>query len=129
MARSESEYGSEGEGDWEGADDIYDQYRYSRFSMASKMSRFSKGSIYTIGSGSDAPPMPNQRTSLESTSSGRERKESKGKLPSRLAESTTLADVGEEANFEEIGNVLAERRGTAADHHQPAAEDVVDLMR
>ena len=81
LARTESEYGSEGEGDWEGAE----------------MSCFSKGSIYTIGSGSDAPPVLNQRMSLESTSSGRERKESKGKLPSRLVESTTLADVGEDA--------------------------------
>ncbi len=40
IVRPESEYDfSE---DWEGADDIYDQYRYSRFSMASKMSRMSR---------------------------------------------------------------------------------------
>ena len=98
-ARPESEYDfSE---DWEGADDIYDQYRYSRYSMASRMSRMSKGSMHTIGSvGSDAPPVPTpaERPSLESN---RERKGSKGKIPSRLAESTTQADMEADADEEE----------------------------
>ncbi|KAI0757840.1 hypothetical protein C8Q80DRAFT_124417 [Daedaleopsis nitida] len=87
--RPESEYEF---GDWEGADDIYDQYRYSRYSMASRMSRFSRASMHTAGSSwsSNAPPVPTDRPSVEST---RERKESKGKLPSRLAESTTSEDV------------------------------------
>lgn len=54
LAGSENSGGS-GSG-WEG--DIYDDYRYSRFSMASKMSgaRLSQGSIRPAG---DVPPIPN----------------------------------------------------------------------
>ncbi|RPD68342.1 hypothetical protein L226DRAFT_347131 [Lentinus tigrinus ALCF2SS1-7] len=98
-ARPESEYDF-GE-DWEGADDIYDQYRYSQYSMASWMSRMSKGSMHTIGSVSwDPPPVPTpaERPSIESN---RERKGSKGKIPSRLAESTTQADVEATADVDE----------------------------
>ncbi|KAA1476351.1 hypothetical protein DENSPDRAFT_843281 [Dentipellis sp. KUC8613] len=50
--QSESEFGSE----WEGASDIYDNYRYSRMSLASKMSRMSKSSTYT--SAHVPPPIP-----------------------------------------------------------------------
>lgn len=57
-----SEYSDQGgEEEWEGASDIYDNYRYSRFSVASKMSRFSKGSMKA------PPPIPHsgQRPSFE----------------------------------------------------------------
>ena len=46
-----SEYSDPGE-EWEGASDIYDNYRYSRFSIASKVSRLSRGSIKA------PPPIP-----------------------------------------------------------------------
>jgi hypothetical protein len=46
-----SECSDQGE-EWEGASDIYDNYRYSRFSVASKMSRFSRGSMKA------PPPIP-----------------------------------------------------------------------
>ncbi|KAF9645318.1 hypothetical protein BDM02DRAFT_596465 [Thelephora ganbajun] len=56
-----SEYSDQGGEEWEGASDIYDNYRYSRFSIASKMSRFSKGSMKA------PPPIPlsGQRPSSE----------------------------------------------------------------
>ena len=44
--------------DWEGASDIYDDYRYSRHSVASKMSRYSQSSVLTTNSVSKAPPLP-----------------------------------------------------------------------
>ena len=47
-----SEYSDQGGEEWEGASDIYDNYRYSRFSVASKISRFSKGSMKA------PPPIP-----------------------------------------------------------------------
>ena len=47
-----SEYSDQGGDEWEGASDIYDNYRYSRFSVASKMSRFSKASMKA------PPPIP-----------------------------------------------------------------------
>ena len=47
-----SEYSDQGGEEWEGASDIYDNYRYSRFSIASRMSRFSKGSMKA------PPPIP-----------------------------------------------------------------------
>ena len=47
-----SDYSDRGAEEWEGASDIYDDYRYSRFSVASKMSRFSKGSMKA------PPPIP-----------------------------------------------------------------------
>lgn len=47
-----SEYSDQGGEEWEGASDIYDSYRDSRFSLASKMSRFSKGSMKA------PPPVP-----------------------------------------------------------------------
>lgn len=47
-----SEYSDPVGEEWEGASDIYDNYRYSRFSVASKMSRFSKGSMKA------PPPIP-----------------------------------------------------------------------
>ncbi|KAI0364188.1 hypothetical protein BV20DRAFT_1057397, partial [Pilatotrama ljubarskyi] len=57
-AHSGSDYGGD---DWEGADDIYDDYRYSRYSMASKMSRFSKGSMHALASTSEVvPPIPTE---------------------------------------------------------------------
>lgn len=67
-----SDYGGE---EWDGASDIYDNYRYSRASMASKMSRFSKGSMHTVASGLglDAPPLPisdGHRPSLDSMRHG-----------------------------------------------------------
>ncbi|KAI0654292.1 hypothetical protein C8Q70DRAFT_884551, partial [Cubamyces menziesii] len=106
-ARSESDYGGD---DWEGADDIYDDYRYSRYSMASKMSRFSKGSMYTVASASAVvPPIPTEhsRPSIDSIQResplGRERKGSKETGPSKLSESATSEDLltaegqGEEA--------------------------------
>ncbi|KDR79719.1 hypothetical protein GALMADRAFT_93552 [Galerina marginata CBS 339.88] len=56
-------------GSWEGASDIYDDYRYSRFSMASKMSGFSLGGAgggFGGGSGANTPPLPESRPSLDS---------------------------------------------------------------
>jgi hypothetical protein len=45
--------------DWEGAGDIYDDYRYSRFSITSKISRFSQSSGPVLVGGADAaPPLP-----------------------------------------------------------------------
>ncbi|KAI0668812.1 hypothetical protein C8Q78DRAFT_946929, partial [Trametes maxima] len=94
---SESEYGGE---DWEGADDIYDDYRYSRYSVASRMSRFSKGSMHTLASTHEAvPPIPTEhsRPSLDSIrrdgAPGRERKGSKESGPSKLSESATHEEM------------------------------------
>jgi hypothetical protein len=55
-------------GSWEGAADIYDDYRYSRFSIASKMSRFSSSQGHPSSSGFDAvrPPIPDSRPSIDS---------------------------------------------------------------
>lgn len=71
-SNTDSDYGGE---EWEGASDIYDNYRYSRASMASKMSRLSKGSMYTVASGlglEAPPPVPfdSRRPSLESLRQG-----------------------------------------------------------
>ncbi|KAI0353294.1 hypothetical protein OH77DRAFT_648037 [Trametes cingulata] len=88
-AHSGSDYGGD---DWEGADDIYDDYRYSRYSMASKMSRFSKGSMHTLGSASEiVPPMPTEqaRPSMDSVAT----RERKGSAPSKLNESATSEDL------------------------------------
>ncbi|CDO78290.1 hypothetical protein BN946_scf184674.g12 [Trametes cinnabarina] len=95
---SGSDYGGD---DWEGADDIYDDYRYSRYSMASKMSRFSKGSMYTVASTSEVvPPIPTEHTrpSLDSNQrdglpSPRELKGSKEAGPSKLSESATSEEL------------------------------------
>ncbi|KAI8977786.1 hypothetical protein BD414DRAFT_155730 [Trametes punicea] len=107
-AQSESDYGGE---DWEGADDIYDDYRYSRYSMASKISRFSKGSMYTVASTSEVvPPIPTEhsRPSLDSiqregSATGRDPKSSREAGPSKLSESSTseqllnVAERGDES--------------------------------
>ncbi|TFK78090.1 hypothetical protein K466DRAFT_616243, partial [Polyporus arcularius HHB13444] len=67
--------------------------------MASKMSRMSrrmsKGSMHSAHS--DAPPVPTpaERPSIDSN---RDRKGSKGKIPSRLAEMTTQADMDVQAD-------------------------------
>ena len=60
-------------GSWEGASDIYDDYRYSRLSMASKVSRFSVNTGVS-GSGSASgvtptPPVPESRPSIDSNGS------------------------------------------------------------
>ncbi|THH28126.1 hypothetical protein EUX98_g6054 [Antrodiella citrinella] len=66
---TDSEYG--GGEEWEGASDIYDNYRYSRMSMASKMSRFSKASAFSLGV---PPPVPTEgRPSMDSIRGMRER--------------------------------------------------------
>lgn len=67
---TDSEYGGE---DWEGASDIYDNYRYSRLSMASKVSRLSKGSMHTVASafGLEVPPPVPRDTSRSSLDSQR----------------------------------------------------------
>ncbi|KAI0363095.1 hypothetical protein BV20DRAFT_1058345, partial [Pilatotrama ljubarskyi] len=84
-AHSGSDYGGD---DWEGADDIYDDYRYSRYSMASKMSRFSKGSMHTLASTSQVvPPIPTEhaRPSIDSVQrEGPAARERKGSAPSKL---------------------------------------------
>ncbi|KAF8637265.1 hypothetical protein AX17_002945 [Amanita inopinata Kibby_2008] len=54
-------------GSWEDAADIYDDYRYSRFSIASKLSRMSlstMGGITTTAE--ELPPMPDPRPSIDS---------------------------------------------------------------
>lgn len=56
MSRSSMHSEYSGNSEWEG--DIYDQYRYSRFSVASKMSRLSQGSLRPMGTGPDVPPIP-----------------------------------------------------------------------
>ena len=61
-------------GGWEGASDIYNDYRYSRYSMASKMSRFSSSAGCT-GSAPLMPPL------LDSNSIGRERSDSNKSRP------------------------------------------------
>ncbi|CCM03483.1 uncharacterized protein FIBRA_05617 [Fibroporia radiculosa] len=55
-----SEYGS---AEWEGASDIYDNYRYSRFSVASKMSRLSQTSLAPNRLDANVPPMPSEHQS------------------------------------------------------------------
>ena len=67
--------------EWEGAADIYDDYRYSRYSMASKMSRFS--SAGWSGSAPLTPPLP------DSSSNGRERTDSNKSRPGSSARSRT----------------------------------------
>ena len=67
--------------EWEGASDIYDDYRYSRHSMASKMSRFSSSAGWT-GSVPVTPPLPDSssigrtRTDSNKSSSARSRTDS-----------------------------------------------------
>ncbi|KAI0770872.1 hypothetical protein BD413DRAFT_68728, partial [Trametes elegans] len=87
---SGSDYGGE---DWEGADDIYDDYRYSRYSVASKMSRFSKGSMHTLASShSVVPPMPTEHSRASLDSIQREGPKEKEVAPSKLSESTTAQE-------------------------------------
>jgi len=62
-------------GSWEGTSDIYDDYRYSRFSMASEMSMSSRFSVNTgatggVASGVSNPPVPELRPSMGSNSNG-----------------------------------------------------------
>ncbi|EIW51903.1 uncharacterized protein TRAVEDRAFT_54319 [Trametes versicolor FP-101664 SS1] len=109
-AHSGSDYGGE---DWEGADDIYDDYRYSRYSMASKMSRFSKGSMYTVASTSEVvPPIPTElsRGSLDSREHGR--KGSKETAHSKLSESvsTPAEDLLSAGDSEETMSRLQKNR-------------------
>ena len=68
--------------EWEGASDIYDDYRYSRYSMASKMSRFSSSAGWT-GSVPLTPPLP------DSSSIGRARTDSNKSRPDSCARSRT----------------------------------------
>jgi hypothetical protein len=56
-------------GSWEGASDIYDDYRYSRFSMASKMSMSSRFSVNAASGVAPTPPVPESRPSTDSNSS------------------------------------------------------------
>ena len=67
--------------EWEGASDIYDDYRYSRYSMASKMSRFS--SAGWTGSVPVTPPLP------DSSSIGRARTDSNKSRSDSSARSRT----------------------------------------
>ena len=68
--------------EWEGASDIYDDYRYSRYSIASKMSRFSSSAGWT-GSVPVTPPLP------DSSSVGRARTDSNKSRPDSSARSRT----------------------------------------
>ena len=68
--------------EWEGASDIYDDYRYSRYSMASKMSRFSSSAGWT-GSVPLTPPLP------DSCSIGRARTDSNKSRPDSCSRSRT----------------------------------------
>ena len=68
--------------EWEGASDIYDDYRYSRYSMASKMSRFSSSAGWT-GSVALTPPLP------DSSSVGRARTDSSKSWSDSCARSRT----------------------------------------
>lgn len=63
--------------EWEGASDIYDDYRYSRYSIASKMSRFSSSAGIGGWAGSVplTPPLP------DSSSMGRARTDSNRSRP------------------------------------------------
>ncbi|KAI0638709.1 hypothetical protein C8Q77DRAFT_15 [Trametes polyzona] len=105
-AHSESDYGGE---DWEGADDIYDDYRYSRYSVASKMSRFSKGSMHTLASNPEiVPPVPTEpppRQSSESAQRGEHGRMGSGGLhkPSKLSESTSAPDEAALLTTEDAG--------------------------
>ena len=53
-------------GSWEGASDIYDDYRYSRFSMAGKMSMSSRFSVNAASGAAPTPP-PESRPSTDSS--------------------------------------------------------------
>ncbi|KAL4244189.1 hypothetical protein ABKN59_010756 [Abortiporus biennis] len=60
-------------GYWDGASDIFDNYRYSRVSLASKMSRLSRGSVFTTASSAGiVPPIPlgDRRPSIDSIGRG-----------------------------------------------------------
>lgn len=89
---TDSEYGGE---EWEGASDIYDNYRYSRMSMASKMSRFSKASAFSMGPGVPPPPVP--------TAEGRPSVDSVGVGVGPVRERER---VGSEERVEEVESVL-----------------------
>jgi len=54
---------------WEGASDIYDEYRYSRFPMASKMSMSSQFSVNAVSGVAPTPPVPELRPSTSSSGS------------------------------------------------------------
>ncbi|KAI0344356.1 TBC-domain-containing protein [Trametopsis cervina] len=88
----DSDYGGD---EWDGASDIYDNYRYSRASMASKVSRFSKGSMHTVASGlglTEAPPLPfdSRRPSVDSVKFGM------GAARDRLGSATTASSSVED---------------------------------
>ncbi|KAH9851256.1 hypothetical protein C2E23DRAFT_715098, partial [Lenzites betulinus] len=114
-AHSGSEYGGE---DWEGADDIYDDYRYSRYSMASKMSRYSKGSMHTVASASEiVPPIPTEHSKSSFESIGQRehgRNGSKDHVPSKLSESTSAPEEGL------LGAEEAEERLSRLQKNRPA---------
>ena len=57
-------------GSWEGSSDIYDDYRYSRFSMARKMSMSSRFSVNAVSGVTPTPPVPeSRRPSIDSNGS------------------------------------------------------------
>ena len=56
-------------GSWEGASDIYNDYRYSRFSMASKISMSSRFSVNAASGVAPTPPVPESRPSIDSSGS------------------------------------------------------------
>ncbi|KAI0682503.1 hypothetical protein BC835DRAFT_870883 [Cytidiella melzeri] len=106
-----SDYGSD---EWDGASDIYDNYRYSRASMASKMSRFSKGSLHTVASGLglDAPPLPisdSHRPSLDSMRHGA------GSARDRLGLITTAS-----SSIEDVKQTVQPADSLAAETANPA---------
>lgn len=110
---TDSEYGTE---EWEGASDIYDNYRYSRLSMASKMSRLSRGSMHTVASAFGLevpPPVPRDtaRSSLDSQDHGRSRMGS-------LAESSHTNDSSPDA--EPPIKVTPERKRSDEGKHVPS---------
>jgi TBC1 domain family member 10 len=106
-----SDYGGE---EWDGALDIYDNYRYSRASMASKMSRTSKSSTYTVASGLglDAPPLPiseSHRPSLDSVKYGFV------SMQDRLGPITTAS-----ASIEDVRRTVQKAESPITEHANPA---------
>ena len=103
--------------EWEGAADIYDDYRYSRHSMASKMSRFSASAGWT-GSVPVTPPLP------DSSSIGRTRTDSNKSSSARSrTDSNTRSNVDSLSSSEMKGAVSGSLLSSLAEASEMGSQE------